>query len=135
MSLKWIRASPLVFAVLGWDSFRGLYRQEIPGHRCYLLDVYPAASLVYQQFPGGRQSRISSRRPGDIDPVDFADILEELDHDQRVMVFSSLDDDQASETLEEIEPQVQRDIISSLTTEQVVRLLNPTTPGEAADIL
>jgi magnesium transporter len=51
------------------------------------------------------------------------------------MVFTSLDHEQASDTLEEIEPQVQRDIISSLSTEKVVRLINDMTPGQAADVL
>lgn len=86
-------------------------------------------------FRGDVKLNILKDKLAEIHPVDLADILEELDHDQRVMVFSTLEHDQASETLEEIEPQVQRDIISSLTTEQVVRLLNDMTPGQAADIL
>nr|WP_319377489.1 CBS domain-containing protein [uncultured Methanoregula sp.] len=86
-------------------------------------------------FRGDVKLNILKDKLAEIHPVDLADILEELDHDQRVMVFSSLDQEQASDTLEEIEPQVQRDIISSLTTEQVVRLLNDMTPGQAADIL
>jgi Mg/Co/Ni transporter MgtE len=71
----------------------------------------------------------------DIHPVDLADILEELDHDQRVMIFSSLSNEHASDTLEEIEPIVQRDIIASLSKEKVVQLINDMTPGQAADIL
>ena len=51
------------------------------------------------------------------------------------MVFSSLDREHASDTLEEIEPKVQREIISSLSTEKVVQLINDMTPGQAADIL
>jgi hypothetical protein len=39
------------------------------------------------------------------------------------MVFTSLDHEQESDILEEIKPQVQRDIISSLSTEKVVRLI------------
>jgi Mg/Co/Ni transporter MgtE len=51
------------------------------------------------------------------------------------MIFSSLDNEHASDTLEEIEPNVQRDIISSLNREKVVQLINDMTPGQAADIL
>jgi len=86
-------------------------------------------------FRGDVKLNILKDKLAEIHPVDLADILEELDHDQRVMVFSTLEHEQASDTLEEIEPHVQRDIISSLTTEQVVRLLNDMTPGQAADIL
>ena len=86
-------------------------------------------------FKGDVKLKVLKETLAEIHPVDLADILEELDHDQRVMVFSSLDHEQASDTLEEIEPQVQRDIISSLSTEKVVRLINDMTPGQAADVL
>jgi magnesium transporter len=86
-------------------------------------------------FRGDVKLNILKDKLAEIHPVDLADIIEELDHDQRVMVFSSLDREQASDTLEEIEPPVQRDLISSLSTEQVVRLVSDMTPGQAADIL
>jgi Mg/Co/Ni transporter MgtE len=96
--------------------------------------VQPLPSHI-SSFKGDVKLKILKETLADIHPVDLADILEELDHDQRVMVFTSLDHEQASDTLEEIEPQVQRDIISSLSTENVVRLINDMTPGQAADIL
>ncbi|MCX6690076.1 MAG: CBS domain-containing protein [Methanoregula sp.] len=86
-------------------------------------------------FAGNVKLNVLKEKLADIHPVDLADILEELDHEQRVMLFSSLDNDQASDTLEEIEPHVQRDIISSLETEKVVQLITVMTPGQAADIL
>ncbi|MCX6685818.1 MAG: CBS domain-containing protein [Methanoregula sp.] len=86
-------------------------------------------------FKGDVKLKVLKETLADIHPVDLADILEELDHDQRVMVFSSLDNEHASDTLEEIEPSIQRDIISSLTKEKVVQLLNDMTPGQAADVL
>lgn len=87
------------------------------------------------RFKGNVKLNILKENLSEIHPVDLADILEEMDHDQRVMVFSSLDHEQASDTLEEIEPKVQREIISSLSTETVVHLINDMTPGQAADIL
>ncbi|MDD1704058.1 MAG: CBS domain-containing protein [Methanoregula sp.] len=87
------------------------------------------------RFKGDVKLNILKENLSEIHPVDLADILEEMDHEQRVMVFSSLDHEQATDTLEEIEPKVQREIISSLSTEKVVRLLNDMTPGQAADIL
>ncbi|MDD1701904.1 MAG: CBS domain-containing protein [Methanoregula sp.] len=86
-------------------------------------------------FKGNVKLTVLKKTLAEIHPVDLADIIEELDHDQRLAVFSSLDTDQASDTLEEIEPNVQRDIISSLSTEKVVSLINTMTPGQAADIL
>jgi len=87
------------------------------------------------RFKGNVKLNVLKENLSEIHPVDLADILEEMDHEQRVMVFSSLDHEQATDTLEEIEPKVQREIISSLSTEKVVRLINDMTPGQAADIL
>jgi len=96
--------------------------------------IQPLPSHI-SSFKGDVKLKILKATLAEIHPVDLADILEELDHDQRVMVFTSLDHEHASDTLEEIEPHVQRDIISSLTKENVVRLINDMTPGQAADIL
>ncbi len=87
------------------------------------------------RFKGNVKLNVLKENLSEIHPVDLADILEEMDHDQRVMVFASLDNEHASDTLEEIEPRVQREIISSLSTEKVVQLVNDMTPGQAADII
>lgn len=102
-------------------SISWMYIQPLPSH--------------ISSFKGDVKLKILKETLAEIHPVDLADILEDLDHDQRVMVFSSLDHEQASDTLEEIEPIVQRDIISSLSKDKVVRLINDMTPGQAADIL
>jgi magnesium transporter len=87
------------------------------------------------RFKGNVKLNILKENLSEIHPVDLADILEEMDHAQRVMLFSTLEHEHASDTLEEIEPKVQREIISSLSTEKVVHLINDMTPGQAADIL
>ncbi len=86
-------------------------------------------------FKGDVKLKVLKENLAEIHPVDLADIIEELDHDQRVAVFSSLESEHASVTLEEIEPNVQRDIIASLDTAKVVPLINTMTPGQAADVL
>ncbi|MFA6988977.1 MAG: CBS domain-containing protein [Candidatus Gastranaerophilaceae bacterium] len=86
-------------------------------------------------FKGNVKLKVLKEKLPDIHPVDLADILEELDHDQRLAIFNELDTEHASDTLEEIEPRVQRDLISSLQTEKTVELINDMTPGQAADIL
>jgi magnesium transporter len=107
---------PTDSGVISW-----MYIQPLPSH--------------ISSFKGDVKLKVLKETLAEIHPVDLADILEELDHDQRVMVFSSLDNEQASDTLEEIEPQVQRDIIASLSKEKVVQLISDMTPGQAADIL
>ncbi len=86
-------------------------------------------------FRGDVKLKILKEKLSDIPPVDLADMLEELDHEQRVTIFKQLESDHASDTLEEIEPRVQRDLISALKKEKVAELINKMTPAQAADIL
>jgi magnesium transporter len=86
-------------------------------------------------FAGDVKLKVLKQKLSEIHPVDLADILEELDHEQRVAIFKQLDSDLASDTLEEIEPRVQRDLISSLKKEKVAELISKMTPAQAADIL
>lgn len=71
----------------------------------------------------------------EIHPVDLADIVEELDSEQRVTLLEELEPSHASDTLEEIDPAVQRDIVFALKKERVAQLIGEMTPGQAADIL
>lgn len=86
-------------------------------------------------FKGNVKLKVLKDKLSDIHPVDLADILEELDHEQRLAIFNELDTEQASDTLEEIEPRVQRDLISSIKKERAAELINDMTPAQAADIL
>lgn len=86
-------------------------------------------------FKGNVKLNILKDKLLDLHPVDLADIIEELDHSQRLAIFNELDTELASDTLEEIEPRVQRDLISSLEDEKVVELINDMTPAQAADVL
>jgi CBS domain-containing protein/sporulation protein YlmC with PRC-barrel domain len=71
----------------------------------------------------------------EIHPADLADIVEKLDSGQRVTLLEGLDTEHASDTLEEIDPAVQRDIVFSLRKERVAQLIGEMTSGQAADIL
>lgn len=86
-------------------------------------------------FKGDVRLKVLKEKLPDIHPVDLADILEELDQEQRVAIFNELDTEHASDTLEEIEPRVQRDLISAMKKERVAELINEMTPAQAADIL
>jgi magnesium transporter len=86
-------------------------------------------------FKGAVKLKVLKDKLSEIHPVDLADILEELEPEQRNMVFDQLDIDHASDTLEEISPNVQRMLIASLKKERVAQLLNEMTPGQAADVL
>jgi magnesium transporter len=86
-------------------------------------------------FKGDIKLKVLKEQLADMPPVDIADILEELDHNDRMTLFHELDTERASDTLEELAPKVQRELIASLTKDKAAILINEMTPGQAADIL
>lgn len=86
-------------------------------------------------FKGDVKLRVLKDHLDDLHPVDLADVLEEMEHEQRVEIFSGMDTARASDTLEEIDPSVQRALVSSLGKEKVAELIDEMTPGQAADVL
>jgi CBS domain-containing protein len=86
-------------------------------------------------FKGHVKLNLLKENIHDIHPVDLADILEELEGDQRLAVFNELESELASDTLEEVEPRVQRELISAIKRERAAQLINEMSPAQAADIL
>lgn len=86
-------------------------------------------------FKGHVKLSVLKENIRDIHPVDLADILEELDGDQRLAVFNEIDPEHASDTLEEVEPRVQRELINAMKKERAAQLINAMSPAQAADIL
>jgi CBS domain-containing protein/sporulation protein YlmC with PRC-barrel domain len=86
-------------------------------------------------FKGHVKLSVLKENIHDIHPVDLADILEELEGDQRLAVFNELEPELASDTLEEVEPRVQRELISAIKQERAAQLINEMSPAQAADIL
>ncbi len=86
-------------------------------------------------FKGDLTLKVLKEQLSEIPPVDLADILEELDPEQRMALFGQLDIDHASDTLEEIDPNIQRDMIAALNKQRAAQLINEMTPGQAADLL
>jgi len=71
----------------------------------------------------------------DIHPEDLADILEELSHEERIHIFSSLDSEVAADALEATEPRVQREILASTSTERAAQIFAHLSPVQIADII
>jgi magnesium transporter len=86
-------------------------------------------------FAGSIKLKVPKAGLSEIHPVDLADILEELEGGQRVALFNALDAEQASDTLEEVEPRVQRELIRAIEKERAALLINEMTAAQAADIL
>ena len=86
-------------------------------------------------FKGHVKLSVLKENISDIHPVDLADILEELEGDQRLAVFKELETEHASDTLEEVEPRVQRELIRAIEKRHAAQLINAMSPAQAADIL
>jgi Mg2+ transporter MgtE len=70
-----------------------------------------------------------------IHPSDIADIIEQLDVDQRAKVLALVDDPQAAEVLSQIIPAMRTSVAESMDDEHLSDLLEIMPPDEAADIL
>jgi len=86
-------------------------------------------------FKGHVKLKVLKENLNEIHPADLADILEELDSDQRLALFTELETELASDTLEEVEPRVQRELISAIDLEDAAQLINEMSPAQAAAIL
>lgn len=79
--------------------------------------------------------RISRERLEAIHPADLAELLEEMDREERVEVMSALSQEDAAEVLEAADPDVQANILRSLPAERASDILEEMEADEAADAL
>ncbi|MDR7486528.1 MAG: CBS domain-containing protein [Armatimonadota bacterium] len=79
--------------------------------------------------------RISRERLEAIHPADLAELLGEMDREERVEVMSALSHEDAAEVLEAAEPEVQASILRSLPAERASDILEEMEADVAADVL
>jgi magnesium transporter len=79
--------------------------------------------------------RVPYREYLEIHPSDIADIIEQLDVDQRAKVFAIIEDPKAAEVLTHILPQVRSSVAEAMGNDRLSDLLEIMPPDEAADIL
>src|SRR5579875_2726519 len=122
--LRRLGLEPLVCAVLGRLG-RPLPSRVIPWNLVAVL--------------GGTMTplrlSISREKLKDIHPADLAELLAELDRDERVEVMTALSEDRAADVLEEAEPDLQAAVIRELPSERASEILEEMAPDEAADVL
>lgn len=70
-----------------------------------------------------------------LNPSDLADIIEDLDQNAQMAIFTSLDDERAADVLEELESDAQVSVIRNMSTEDAADILEIMPADEAADIL
>ncbi len=78
---------------------------------------------------------VGAQRLNELHPGELADILEELDHQQRQVMLAALDTETAAEALQETDEDVQKSIIEGMDEELAADILEEMEPSEAADLL
>lgn len=79
--------------------------------------------------------RVPYREFLEIHPSDIADIIEQLDVDQRAKVLALVDVPKAAEVLPQILPAIRSSVADTIDAERMADLLEIMPPDEAADIL
>ena len=125
------------FRRLGLDKFANLIHKRNDKSKDELIPWSYVQALPPNigSFTGDVKLKVLKEKLNDLPPVDIVEILEDLDHEQRLTVINQLEAEHASDTLEEIGPNMQREIISSMKKEKVADLIDRMTPGQAADVL
>src|SRR6202034_603310 len=124
-SAQQLRVSEVEVGLRG--AVRRVFKGVLPRARLESVSRRFTARAIPWQFvdviepdPARRvKLRIEHERLADIHPSELADILEDLAPAERQAVFTSLDEDVAAETLEEVEPRMQKSLTESLDSEHV----------------
>lgn len=106
-------------------------QERIPPHSiswdyCNILEPDPQRRV---------RLNISNKLLEGMHPADLADIVENLGHEDRTAIFSTMDSETAAELLSEVDRDMQTQIIESLETEKAADILEEMEPSEAADVL
>ena len=81
------------------------------------------------------QLSVTHKRLDELHPADVADILEQLDPQQRANVFKHLDDTRVGEAISEMEDEFQADVFDDLDDARAAKFLGQMDPDDAADIV
>ncbi|WP_263357434.1 magnesium transporter MgtE N-terminal domain-containing protein [Acidicapsa ligni] len=79
--------------------------------------------------------RIEHERLSQMHPSDLAEILADLAPAEREVIFTSLDEEVAADTLEEVDSKLQKALLEGLDEERIADIVEEMDPGAAADLL
>ena len=119
---------------MGFKKLANYLARYKEGSSISWLYVQPLPETI-GSFEGNVKLNVLKENINDIHPVDLADILEELEGNQRLAVFNEIEPELASDTLEEVEPRVQRELIRSMEKVRAAGLINEMSPAQVAGIL
>ena len=123
---------------LGWQALvDGALSAVRPGASYLRSDQLLSWKLVQplDTSPGKVRLEVAQRTLAEIHPADLADIMEELDRDQRQVLLERLDVETAADALEEAPPELAAELLEKVEPERAADILEEMAPDEAADVL
>jgi CBS domain-containing protein/sporulation protein YlmC with PRC-barrel domain len=126
-----------IFRRLGWlgfvDALTGwLFDYNIPKKLLSWKYIQPLSPDPKKKV---LKLNVTHRTLSEIHAPDLADMLEELDRDERSYVFRSLDIETQADALEEVDDKTRVSIIEELPEERASDILEEMEPDEAVDLL
>ncbi|MGI6368797.1 MAG: magnesium transporter [Anaerolineae bacterium] len=97
--------------------------------------VIPWQEVAPVQADAPIRLRVTQDKIRQLNPVDIADIIGEMDHPSGVTLLQILDDETAADTMSEIEPDLQMSLLMSMEPERAADVLEEMDPDDAVDLL
>ena len=85
--------------------------------------------------PGKVRLEVAQRALAQLHPADLAEIMEELDRDQRAVLLERLDVETAADALQETPPEITAQLLEEVAPEKAADILEEMAPDQAADVL
>lgn len=123
---------------LGWDRVvDGTVSVLNPRAHYLKADHFLSWKLVQplDRAPGRVRLEVAQRVLATLHPADLAEIMEELDRQQRAVLFERLDVETAADALQETSPEVATELLEAVPPERAADILEEMEPDEAADAL
>jgi CBS domain-containing protein len=123
---------------LGWqgwvDRAVSAFRPAAPYLRSDQLVSWKLVQPL-DRSPGLVRLEVAQRMLAQLHPADLAEIMEDLDRDQRQVLLERLDVETAADALEETSPEVTAQLLEEVPPERAADILEEMAPDEAADVL
>ncbi len=151
---KLVRVNDLVIDVASRGAFlvavdvgtEGLLRRlDVAGFFAAVLSLFgkglPSKLILWNEVEAVDFSRSQIKlsraysRLATFHPSELADILEDLDRNSQIALFSSLDEERQADVMEELEPEAQVGLLEGLSEEKAADVLEKMPADEVADIL
>jgi len=115
---------------LGMLKFFHYFNRKIQEHIILWKDVAPVSKDV-----ANIRLKVKQERLNELHPAELADMIRDLNIEEKLMVFNSLDKKKAAETLLGAQPDIQKTFFKSISLKKIASLLETLPSNEAASIL